>query len=75
MLLSLLAGRIVHEQDHMITEMIVNIDLDNLEKRRDLAGLSMMYRIVHGLADNPVEPYLTPPLIEPRRNKTCLRGV
>ena len=33
---------------------------DTLQKRRDLARLSMMYRIVHCLVDIPVTPYLTP---------------
>ena len=43
-----------------ITEMIADIGWDTLQKRRDLARLSIMYRIVHNLVDIPVEPYLTP---------------
>ena len=42
------------------TEMMSNLGWDTLQKRRDLARLSMMYRIVHGLVDMPVQPYLTP---------------
>ena len=42
-----------------VTEMIADLGWDTLQKRRDLARLSMMYRIVHNLADIPVEPYLT----------------
>ena len=41
-------------------EMISTLGWDTLQKRRDLARLSMMYRIVHHLVDIPVEPYLTP---------------
>ena len=40
--------------------MIPTLGCDTLQKRRDLARLSMMYRIVHHLVDIPVEPYLTP---------------
>ena len=40
--------------------MIADLGWDTLQKRRDLARLSMMYRIVHNLVDIPVEPYLTP---------------
>ena len=43
-----------------VTEMISTLGWDTLQKRRDLARLSMMYRIVHHLVDIPVEPYLTP---------------
>ena len=43
-----------------VTEMIADLGWDTLQKRRDLARLSMMYRIVHNLVDIPVEPYLTP---------------
>ena len=43
-----------------VTEMISNLGWDTLQKRRDLARLSMMYRIVHELVDIPVEPYLIP---------------
>ena len=43
-----------------VTEMIADFGWDTLQKRRDLARLSMMYRIVHNLVDIPVEPYLTP---------------
>ena len=43
-----------------VTEMIVDLGWDTLQKCRDLARLSMMYRIVHNLVDIPVEPYLTP---------------
>ena len=39
---------------------ILTLGWDMLQKRRDLARLSMMYRIVHHLVDIPVEPYLTP---------------
>ena len=42
-----------------VTEMMSNLGWDT-QKRRDLARLSMMYRIVHGLVDIPVQPYLTP---------------
>ena len=42
-----------------VTEMIADLGWDTLQKRRDLARLSMMYRILHNLADIPVEPYLT----------------
>ena len=42
-----------------VTEMISTLGWDTLQKRRDLARLSMMYRIVHHLVDIPVEPYLT----------------
>ena len=40
--------------------MMADLGLDTLQKRRDLARLSMMYRIVHNLVDIPVGPYLTP---------------
>ena len=43
-----------------VTEMISTLGWDTLQKRMDLARLSMMYRIVHHLVDIPVEPYLTP---------------
>ena len=43
-----------------VTEMMANLGWDTLQKRRDLARLSMMYRIVHVLVDIPVEPYLIP---------------
>ena len=43
-----------------VTEMISTFGWDTLQKRRYLARLSMMYRIVHHLVDIPVEPYLTP---------------
>ena len=43
-----------------VTEMMSNLGWDTLQKRRDLARLSMMYRIVHELVDIPVEPYLIP---------------
>ena len=43
-----------------VTEMMANLGWDTLQKRRDLARLSMMYRIVHALVDIPVEPYLIP---------------
>ena len=43
-----------------VTEMISTLGWDTLQKRRDLARLSMMYSIVHHLVDIPVEPYLTP---------------
>ena len=43
-----------------VTEMISTLGWDTLQKRRDLARLSMMYRIEHHLVDIPVEPYLTP---------------
>ena len=43
-----------------VTEMIADFGWDTLQKRRDLARLSMMYRIVHNLVDIPVEPYLIP---------------
>ena len=49
-----------------VTEMIANLGLDTLQKRRDLARLSMMYRIVHELVDIPVESYLTPSAIMTR---------
>ena len=42
-----------------VTEMISTLGWDTLYKRRGLARLSMMYRIVHHLVDIPVEPYLT----------------
>ena len=42
-----------------VTEMMSNLSWDTLQKRRDLARLSMMYHIVHGLVDIPVQPYLT----------------
>ena len=37
-----------------VTEMISTLGWDTLQKRRDLARLSMMYRIVHHLVDIPV---------------------
>ena len=40
--------------------MIADLGWDTLQKSRDFARLSMMYRIVHNLVDIPVEPYLTP---------------
>ena len=40
--------------------MIINLGRDTLQKRRDLVRLNMKFRIVHGLVDIPVEPYLTP---------------
>ena len=40
--------------------MIADLGWDTLQKRRDLASLSMMYRIIHNLVDILVEPYLTP---------------
>ena len=43
-----------------VTEMMSNLGWDTLQKRRDLARLSMMYRIVHELVDIPVESYLIP---------------
>ena len=43
-----------------VTEMIADLGWDTLQKSRDFARLSMMYRIVHNLVDIPVEPYLTP---------------
>ena len=43
-----------------VTEMISTLGWDTLQKRRDLARLSMMYRILLHLVDIPVEPYLTP---------------
>ena len=43
-----------------VTEMIADLGWDTLQKRRDLARLSMKYQIVHNLVDIPVEPYLTP---------------
>ena len=43
-----------------VTEMIANLGWDTLQKCRNLARLSMMYRIVHELVDIPAEPYLTP---------------
>ena len=33
---------------------------DTLQKHRDLARFSMMYRVVHKLVDIPVQPYPTP---------------
>ena len=43
-----------------VIEMISTLGWVTLQKRRDLARLSMMYCIVHHLVDIPVEPYLTP---------------
>ena len=43
-----------------VTEMIADLGWNTLQKRRDLARLSMMYRIIHNLVDIPVGPYLTP---------------
>ena len=43
-----------------VTEMMADLGWDTLQKRRDLARLSMMYHIVHNLVDIPVGPYLTP---------------
>ena len=43
-----------------VTKMMANLGWDTLQKRRDLARLSLMYRIVHELVDIPVEPYLIP---------------
>ena len=43
-----------------VIEMLTNLDWDTLQERRDLARLSMMYRIVHGLVDISAESYLTP---------------
>ena len=43
-----------------VTEIISTLGWDTLQKRRDLARLSMMCPIVHHLVDIPVEPYLTP---------------
>ena len=43
-----------------VTEIISTLGWYTLQKRRDLARLSMMYPIVHHLVDIPVEPYLTP---------------
>ena len=43
-----------------VTDIISNLGWDTLQKRRDLARLSMMYRIVHHLVDITVEPNLTP---------------
>ena len=53
-------GHIFNNMNNSVTEMIANLGWDTLQKRRDLARLSMMYRIVHELVDIPVEPYLTP---------------
>ena len=47
-------------QKSSVTEMMTDLGWVTLQKRRDLARLSMMYRIVHNLVDIPVEPYLTP---------------
>ena len=47
-------------KDYRRTKMLTNIDWDTLQERRDLARLSMMYHIVHGLVDIPAESYLTP---------------
>ena len=49
-----------------VTEMITNLSWDTLQKHRDLARLSMMYRIVHELVYIPVEPSLTSPTIMTR---------
>ena len=49
-----------YRRTNSVTEMMSNLGWDTLQKRRDLARLSMMYRIVHELVDIPVEPYLIP---------------
>ena len=43
-----------------VTEMTADLGWNTLQKRRDLARLSMMYQMVHNLVDIPVEPYPTP---------------
>ena len=42
------------------TAMLETLNWDTLERRRDQARLTMMYRIVHQLVDIPAETYLTP---------------
>ena len=49
-----------------VTEMISNIGWDSLQRRKNLARLSMMYRTVHHLVDVPVEQYLTPSISRTR---------
>ena len=58
-----------------VTEMVVNIGWDTLQKPRDLAMLSMMYLIVHCLADIPVEPYLTPSTSMTRCHDSCFHQI
>ena len=43
-----------------VTDMVADLGWDTLQKHRDLARLSMMYRIIHNLVDILVEPYRTP---------------
>ena len=43
-----------------VIDLLANLGWDTLQKRRDIARLSVMYRIVHELVDIPVEPFLTP---------------
>ena len=42
------------------TAMLETLNWDTLERRRDQARLTMMFRIVHQLVDMPAETYLTP---------------
>ena len=52
-------------------EMIADLGWDTLQKRRDLARLSMMYLILHNLVDIPVEPYLSPSTSMTRGHDSC----
>ena len=43
-----------------VTSMLYQLGCDTLQRRRELARLTMMHRVVQQLVDIPTEPYLTP---------------
>lgn len=49
-----------YQRTSSVTEMMEKLGWQTLQQRRDYARLTMMYRIVHQLADIPAEPYFTP---------------
>ena len=56
-----------------VTSMMHQLGWDTIERRRELARLYMMYRIVHKLVDIPAEPYLTPSITRTRGHDTRYR--
>ena len=62
-----------HRRTSSVTSMMLQLGWDTLQRSRELARLTMMYRIVHQLVDIPAEPYLTPPTTRTRGDDTRYR--